>query len=79
MKALQLKFGKEESQQKVRFNVIEVEDDNQKAIDHFIAEYHIDLIAFQPHKHSLLHMLFTRKINRKNLFDTNIPMIAMPS
>ncbi|MEI6436658.1 MAG: universal stress protein [Bacteroidota bacterium] len=79
MKGLQLKFGEEELQQKIRFNVIEIEEENQKAIDHFVAERKIDLIAFQPHRRSLLSMIFTKKITRKNLFETNIPMVAMPS
>ena len=78
MKSLQLKFGKEELQQKIRFSVIEVEEENQKAIDQFVAERNIDLIAFQPHRRSLLSMIFTRKITRKNLFETNIPMVSMP-
>ncbi len=79
MKSLQLKFGKEEAQQKVKFNVIEVEDENQKAIDFFVSDRKIDMIAFQPHKRSLLSMLFTRKITRKNLFEVNIPMVAIPA
>jgi nucleotide-binding universal stress UspA family protein len=78
MKALQLKFGKEEKLQKVKFNVVEVEEENQKAIDQFVSERSICMIAFQPHKRSLLSMLFTKKITRKNLFETNIPMVAVP-
>jgi hypothetical protein len=79
MKALQLKFGKEEKLQKVIFNVVEVEEENQKAIDLFVNERSISMIAFQPHRRSLLSMLFTKKITRKNLFETNIPMVAMPA
>ncbi len=78
MKSLQLKFGKEEKLQTVKFSVIEVEEENQKAIDHFISDRNISMIAFQPHKRSLLSMLFTKKITRKNLFETNMPMAAMP-
>jgi nucleotide-binding universal stress UspA family protein len=79
MKALELKFSHEKSFKNMTFQVIEYEEDNQKAIDMFVAQNQIDLIGFQPHKRSLLAMLFTRKITRKNLFETNIPMIAVPA
>jgi len=39
----------------------------------------ISLIAFQPHKRSLLYMMFTRNITKKNLFATNVPLLALPS
>jgi len=78
MKALQLKFGKEEKSNLIDFEVIEVADDNQKAVDHFVTEHKIDLIVFQPHKHSLLHLFFTKKITKKNLFAANVPLLAIP-
>jgi nucleotide-binding universal stress UspA family protein len=79
MKSLKLKFGKEESAGQVHFDIIEVEEDNQKAVDQFVKEHEIDLIAFQPHKRSLLYMVFTKNITKKNLFATNIPLMAIPS
>jgi nucleotide-binding universal stress UspA family protein len=79
MKALQLKFGKEEKTNQVNFEVIEVADDNQSAVDQFVAAKKIDLIAFQPHKHSLLYMFFTKNITKKNLFATNIPLLSVPA
>ena len=59
MKALQMKFGKEEKTGVVSFEVIECIDDNQKVIDLYVRENKIDIIAFQPHKRSLLYMVFT--------------------
>lgn len=79
MKALQLKFSDEVKNNHFSFQVIEYEEDNQHAIDLFVAHNQIDLIGFQPHKRSLLSMLFTKKITRKNLFETNIPMVAVPA
>lgn len=79
MKALEIKFKEEHSNLDFTFEIIEVEEDNQKAIDLFVARHQIDLIGFQPQKRSLLSMLFTRKITRKNLFETNIPMLAIPA
>jgi nucleotide-binding universal stress UspA family protein len=78
MKALEAKLKNEQNHDRISFQVIEYEEDNQRAIDLFVARNQIDLIGFQPHKRSLLSMLFTKKITRKNLFETNIPMIAIP-
>lgn len=79
MKALQMKFGKEEKANQVSFEVIEVADDNQAAVDQFVAANKIVMIAFQPHKHSLLYMFFTKNITKKNLFATNVPLLSVPA
>jgi len=79
MKALQMKFGKEEKTGQISFEVIESLDDNQKAVDAYVEDHKIDMIAFQPHKHSLWYMFFTKKITKKNLFATHIPLLAIPS
>lgn len=78
MKALELKMRNDPGFGAVTFEVAEVEEDNQKAIDLFVANNMIDVIGFQPQRRSLLSMLFTKKITRKNLFETNIPMVAIP-
>jgi len=79
MKKLQMIFEKEELAGRISFEVSEVESDNQKAVDHYVKDKNVDMIAFQPHKHSLLYMLFTKNITKKNLFATNIPLIAVPA
>jgi nucleotide-binding universal stress UspA family protein len=79
MKMLQMKFGKEEKTDRIKFEVVEVADDNQAAIDQFVAANQIDLIAFQPHKHNMLYMFFTKNITRKNLFATRIPLLSVPA
>ena len=79
MKALQVKFGKEEKTNEVSFEVIEVAEDNQKAVDQFVAANKIKMIAFQPHKHNLLYMFFTKNITKKNLFATNVPLLSVPA
>lgn len=78
MKGLQAKFGKEEKQNLIRFEVKEFEDDNQKAIDDYVKSNEIDLIVFHPHKRGLFYMLFTKNITKKNLYATNIPLLAIP-
>ncbi len=79
MKVLQMKFGKEEKTNQVKFEVVEVAEDNQAAVDQFVAANHIEMIAFQPHKHNLLYMFFTKNITKKNLFATNIPLLSVPA
>ena len=79
MKGLQMKFGKEEKTSQVSFEVIEVGEDNQAAVDQFVAAKKIEMIAFQPHKHNLLYMFFTKNITKKNLFATNIPLLSVPA
>lgn len=79
MKALKQKFGKEETLGSIRFEVIEIEEDNQHAVDTYCQTNGIDLIAFQPHKRSLFYMVFTKKITKKTLFATNIPLLALPA
>jgi nucleotide-binding universal stress UspA family protein len=79
MKGIQMKFGKEEKTNQVSFEVIEVSDDNQSAVDQFVTAKKIEMIAFQPHKHSLLYMFFTKNITKKNLFATNVPLLSVPA
>ena len=79
MKALQMKFGKEDKSNQLNFEVVEVEKDNQQAIDQYVAAHKIEMIAFQPHKHNLLYMFFTKNITKKNLFATNVPLLSVPA
>ena len=68
--------GKQSSN--ISFEMIEVEEDNQKTIEDFIRKKNISLIAFQSHKRSLLYNLFTTNITKKDFYSTNIPLIALP-
>jgi hypothetical protein len=78
MEALRSIFEKEEKSGKIAFKIIEVKEDKQTAINQFIESQSIDLIAFQPHKHSVFYNLFTRKITKKNFQATNVPLLALP-
>ena len=78
MERLRKTFEKEEKSGKISFKIVEVMDDKQTVINQVIESQSIDLIAFQPHKHSLFYNLFTRKITKKNLQATNIPLLALP-
>jgi nucleotide-binding universal stress UspA family protein len=76
--ALKDHFSAKQYSGKISFEMIEIGEDNQKAIDTYIREHDIQLIAFQPHKRSIFYTLFTANITKKNLFATNIPLLAMP-
>jgi len=80
MEKLRSTFEQEEQAGRIQFSLIGVEEEhNQQAVDQIVHDRKIDLIAFQPHKRSLFYMMFTRKITKKNLFATNIPLLALPA
>ncbi len=78
MEALKREFSDMEQQGKICFDLVGISDDNQKALDDYVASNGIEIIAFQPHKRSLFYGLFTKNITKKNLFSTNIPLLAIP-
>jgi nucleotide-binding universal stress UspA family protein len=78
MERLRKAFEKEEKSGIISFKIVEVTDDKQTAINKVIEHQSIDLIAFQPHKHSIFYNLFTRKITKKDLQAANIPLLALP-
>ena len=79
MMVLQSDFSREIANDKIHFNLIDIEGENQETIDQFVKGKGINMIAFHPHKHSLVYMVFTKNITKKNLFATNIPLLALPS
>lgn len=48
------------------------------ALDGFIKEHSIDLMAIIPHKHDMMERLMTESITKKMLFHTHIPMLILP-
>lgn len=79
MKTLQMKFGKEEKADAVKFEVIESSDDNQVTVNRYVSQNHITMIALNPHKHNLFYQVFTKNITKKNLFAAKLPMISVPA
>ncbi|MFH1160918.1 MAG: universal stress protein [bacterium] len=78
MQLLKQSFSELESKGLIHFDLVKVEEDNQKALDDYTSDYGIEVIAFQPHKRSVFYNLFTKNITKKNLFSTNIPLLAIP-
>lgn len=77
MAELQSAFRQAPEPGRILFETVRVTDDNQSAIDRFVSDRRIDLIAFVPHRRNLLYMLFTRNITKKNFFAVNLPLIAV--
>lgn len=71
-------FPVNEKSGNVSFEMVEAIDNNQLNIENYIKNNNITLLAYQPHKHSLLYTLFTGNITKKNFFQINIPIIALP-
>jgi nucleotide-binding universal stress UspA family protein len=78
MESLYKTFEKEEKSGKISFKLVDAPEDKQTVINKVIESQSIDMIVFQPHKHSFFYNLFTRKITKKNLLATNVPLLALP-
>jgi hypothetical protein len=76
---LRSKFKAEEKSGKILFETLVMTGEKQKALNVAVESRSTDLIAFQPHKHGIMFNLFARKITRKNLQATNIPLLAIPT
>jgi len=48
------------------------------ALDGFIKDHSIDLMAIIPHKHDMIGRLMTESVTKKMLFHTHIPMLILP-
>jgi len=69
-------FKNERSDGKMFFNVID-SDDKSVSLKAFCEEYNIDMISFISHKSNIFKNLFSRKINKKDFFKLNLPMLAV--
>ena len=77
-RSLKNSFPNEKFIGSISFEMFDIVEDNQKAIDTYIKSHDIEVIAFQPHKRNIFYNLFTSNITKKNLFATNIPLLAIP-
>jgi K+-sensing histidine kinase KdpD len=78
MDALMKLIRKEEGNGSVSFEVVDMGKDHKEAINTYVAGNNIDMIAFQPHRHSIFYALFNPNITRKDLTSTKIPILAIP-
>lgn len=75
MKAIQDNLSKDIDKEKISCQLIDSKNINED-IENFVKQNNIDLIAFLSHKRNIFKRLFTSKITKKDLFQTNIPLLA---
>lgn len=74
---LQQHFGKEMSEGKIWFRMLEC-DSHRQGLSTFLENRRIGMIAFRLHRPSLLGFLFRSRLSRKDLFKTRLPLLAFP-
>jgi len=56
-----------------------LKDDNvAKALNNFVKEHAIDLVAVIPHEHSLTERIFNRSVTKDLIFHTHVPLLILP-
>jgi len=78
MALLKSEFKDLEQSGKVCFDLVGAGEDIQKTLDDYLSDHDIRMIAFHPHRRSVFYRLFTKNITKKNLFSTNVPLLAIP-
>lgn len=76
MNELKSLFKSEFKDRKVHFHLITAES-KMDSLEEFKEKYTIDLIAFISHKTNFFKNLFSNKINKKDFFKLELPMLAM--
>jgi len=76
MGELEQAFEKEKLMGKMTFNLVPTADKSD-VLAIFTEKYEIDLIAFLSHKRNFFQNLFSNKINKKDFFKLNLPMLAL--
>jgi len=52
-------------------------ENQQKTIESYVKDKKIDLISILPHKRNLFKQVFTQDLTKKDLFQTNLPLLGM--
>jgi len=69
---------KQYSNLSINFSILQ-DGDLLEAIDQFVKEKQIDLIAFSTYRRSIIMRIFNPSIARKMLFHSNTPLLVIPS
>lgn len=49
-----------------------------KAMNDFVKQHAVDMIAVIPHKHTLFERLFTKSVTKNLVFHTSVPLLILP-
>ncbi len=76
MEKLKSIISKKHKTENIKFKLIDSFNINQD-IETFIKTNNINLIAFHSHKRNYFKELFTKKLTKKHLFHTNVPLLSL--
>ncbi len=71
----QLKAQITEKEDLLCFNLVESNDIHQD-VEKYILENNIDMVVFLSHKRNFLNELFSAKFSKRDLYKTNLPLLA---
>ncbi|MBU2649335.1 MAG: universal stress protein [Bacteroidetes bacterium] len=76
LKPIENHFADKEREGNITYHILP-ESNIQDDIEAFIREHDISLVAFIPHKKGFFKRLFYQGITKKNLLQTNMPLLAI--
>ncbi len=79
MQKLEKVFEKERLDEKIRFMMVNDDNNTGTTLNTVISRNEIDLIAFVAHKTNPFKLLFSRGIHKDDFFATNLPVLGLPS
>ncbi len=78
MYQLEAAFEKERLDEKIRFMMVNDDNDTGTTLNTVIARNSIDLIAFIAHKTNAFKLFFSRGIHKDDFLATDIPVLGLP-
>lgn len=78
MQELETIFEKERLKEKIRFLMVNDDNDITIALNTVITQNNINLIAFVAHKTNPFKLFFSRGIHKDDFLSTNIPVLGLP-
>jgi nucleotide-binding universal stress UspA family protein len=78
MQQLEKTFEKERLDEKIRFMLVNDDNNTKTTINAVIMRNNIDLIAFVAHKTNPFKLLFSRGIHKDDFLATDLPVLGLP-
>jgi len=78
MQKLETAFEKERLDEKIRFMLVNNDNNTETTLNAVIAQNNINLIAFVAHKTNPFKLLFSRGIHKDDFLSTDLPVLGLP-
>ncbi len=78
MNELEKYFEKERLDEKIRFMLVNDDNNTEATLNAVISRNNIDLIAFVAHKTSSFKLFFSRGIHKDDFLSANLPVLGLP-